>query len=159
MRARGASELRKLSPFHTLKLLFLSICCWYFMILCPYYDKLVSLHIPTNFEMYRQNLKSMRERAAIAPAPPPPLATLVAGIFHIHWHSKISCYLNIDSINMIITFLMRCGAISRNLKKSFKVSCLISVNLYLHEFCANMIIFWYGLIKTTLKTSKFLKLS
>ena len=65
MRANGASELRKFSHFYILKLLFLSIFCWYFRYFVGTNDMLVGLHVATNFQMYRQN------------SPPP--ATLMAG--------------------------------------------------------------------------------
>ena len=58
MRASGANELRKFSHFYILKRLFLSIFCWYFRyLICRYKWLLVGLHVPTNFEMYRQNSK------------------------------------------------------------------------------------------------------
>ena len=56
MRANGASELRKFSRiFYILKLLFLSIFCWYFRYFVGTNDMLVGLHVATNFQMYRQN--------------------------------------------------------------------------------------------------------
>ena len=55
MRASGASELRKFSHFYILKLLFLSIFCRYFRYFVGTNDMLVGLHVPTNFQMYRQN--------------------------------------------------------------------------------------------------------
>ena len=80
MRACGASELRKFSHFHILKLLFLSIFCWYFKYFVGTNDILVGLHIPTNFQMYGQNSeKALLGGGAISPLPPPPppLATLM----------------------------------------------------------------------------------
>ena len=72
------SELRKFSRiffFYILKLLFLSIFCWYFRYFVGTNDMLVGLHVATNFEMYRQN----SEKASffggwggIAPLPSPP---------------------------------------------------------------------------------------
>ena len=47
MRASGASELRKFSHFYILKLLFLSIFCWYFRYFVGTNDMLVGLHVPT----------------------------------------------------------------------------------------------------------------
>ena len=66
MRASGASELRKYSHFYILKLLFLSILCWYFRYFVGINDMLVDrlIHVPTNFQMYRQNSES-------TPPPPP----------------------------------------------------------------------------------------
>ena len=61
-----ASELRKFSHFYILKLLFLSIFCWYFRYFVGTNDMLVGLHVPTKFR------KSMGE---IAPCSP--LATLM----------------------------------------------------------------------------------
>ena len=45
--ASGASELRKFSNFYILKLLFLSIFCWYFRYFVGTNDMLVGLHVPT----------------------------------------------------------------------------------------------------------------
>ena len=55
MRSNGASELRKCSHIYILKLLFLSIFCWYFRYFVGTNDMLVGLHVATNFQMYRQN--------------------------------------------------------------------------------------------------------
>ena len=54
MRASGASELRKALHFYILKLLFLSIFCRYIRYFVGTNDMLVGLHVPTNFQMYRQ---------------------------------------------------------------------------------------------------------
>ena len=44
-------------------------------------DMLVGLHVPTNFQMYRQKSeKALLGGGAIAPPPLPPLATLVGVI-------------------------------------------------------------------------------
>ena len=74
MRANGASELRKFSHFYILKLLFLSIFCWYFRYFVGTNDMLVGLHAATNFQMYRQNSEKsiIGGGGAPAPAPPPP---------------------------------------------------------------------------------------
>ena len=75
MRANGASELslRKCSHFYILKLLFLSIFCWYFRYFVGTNDMLVGLHVATNFQMYRQNSeKALWGGGGIAPCPPPP---------------------------------------------------------------------------------------
>ena len=73
MRASGASELRKFSNFYILKLLFLSIFCWYFRYFVGTNDMLVGLHVPTNCQMYRQNSeKHYGGGGAIAPPPPAP---------------------------------------------------------------------------------------
>ena len=77
MRANGASELRKFSHFYILKLLFLSIFCWYFRYFVGTNDMLVGLHVATNFQMYQQN----SEKALLGgggDCPPPP-ATLMHG--------------------------------------------------------------------------------
>ena len=50
-----ASELRKSLHFHSQKLLFLSIFCWYFRNFVGTNHILVGLHVPTDFQMYRQN--------------------------------------------------------------------------------------------------------
>ena len=55
MRASGASELRIFRYFYILKLLFLSIFCRYIRYFVGTNDTLVGLHVPTNFQMYRQN--------------------------------------------------------------------------------------------------------
>ena len=80
MRASEASELRKFWYFYILKLLFLSICCWYIRYFVGTNDMLVGLHVPINFQMYRQK----SEKALLGancppplPPPPPPLATLM----------------------------------------------------------------------------------
>ena len=80
MRASGASELRKFSRIFTfLKLLFLSIFCWYFRYSVGTNDMLVGLHVATNFEMYRQNSeKALLGGGGGGKCPPPP-ATLMAG--------------------------------------------------------------------------------
>ena len=73
MRASGASELRKFSHFYILKLLFLSIFCWYFRYFVGTNDMLVGLH-----HVYRQNPeKAWSGQLPPAPPPPPPLATLM----------------------------------------------------------------------------------
>ena len=68
MRASGASELRTFWYFYILKLLFLSIFHRYIRYFVGTTDMLVDLHVPTNFQMYRQN----SEKALCAPPPPPP---------------------------------------------------------------------------------------
>ena len=81
MRANGASELRKFSHFYILKLLFLSIFCWYFRYFVGTNDMLVGLHVATNFQMYRQNSEKALlggGGGGIAALPHPP-ATLMAG--------------------------------------------------------------------------------
>ena len=55
MQASGASELRVFWHFHILKLLFLSIFCWHFRYFVGTNGMLIGLHIPTHFQMYRQN--------------------------------------------------------------------------------------------------------
>ena len=50
-----ASELSTFWHFHVLKLLFLSLFCWYFRYFVVTNDMLVGLHVPTDFQMYRQN--------------------------------------------------------------------------------------------------------
>ena len=57
-----ASELRKFSHFYILKLLFLSIFCWYFRYFVGTNDMLVGLHVPTKFR------KSMGEIAPLLPS-------------------------------------------------------------------------------------------
>ena len=57
MRVSEASELRIFLHFRILKLLFLSIFCWYFRYFVGIYDMLVGSQLPTNFQMYRQNSK------------------------------------------------------------------------------------------------------
>ena len=44
IRASGTSELSKFSHFHILKLLFLSICCWYFRYFVGTNDMLIGLY-------------------------------------------------------------------------------------------------------------------
>ena len=50
-----ASELRKCWHFYILKLLFISIFCLYIRYFVGTNDLLVGLHVPTTFQMYRQN--------------------------------------------------------------------------------------------------------
>ena len=59
MRASGAGELRKVWHFHILKLLFLSIFCRYIRYFVGTNDMLVGLHVPTNFQVYRQTLLTL----------------------------------------------------------------------------------------------------
>ena len=49
MRASGASELRKFWYFYILKLLFLSLFCWYIRYYVGTNDMLVGLHVPTKY--------------------------------------------------------------------------------------------------------------
>ena len=55
MRASGASDFRTFSHVYILKRLFPSNFCWYFRYFVGTNDMLVGLHVPTNFQMYRQN--------------------------------------------------------------------------------------------------------
>ena len=48
MRASGASELRKCWYFDILKLLFLSLFCWYIRYFVGTNDMLIGLHVPTH---------------------------------------------------------------------------------------------------------------
>ena len=59
---------RKCLHFHIKKRLFLSIFCWYKCTSVGTNYILVGSHVPTDFQMYRQNF----EKALIAPLPPPP---------------------------------------------------------------------------------------
>ena len=56
VRTSGASELRKFWHFYILKLLFLSIFCRYNRYFLSTNGMLVGLHVPTNFQIYRQTL-------------------------------------------------------------------------------------------------------
>ena len=75
-----ASELRKFWLFYILKLLFLSIFCRYIRYFVGTNDMLVGLHIPTNFQMYRQIFKCTDKTpkkhywggGGQLPPPPPP---------------------------------------------------------------------------------------
>ena len=67
-----ASELRKCWYFYILKLLFLSIFCRYIRYSVDTNDMLVGLHVPTNFQMYRQKSKKALLGGNCPPAPPPP---------------------------------------------------------------------------------------
>ena len=102
MRASGASELRKFSHFYILKLLFLSIFCRYFRYFVGTSDMLVGLHVPTNFQMYRQNSeKPLLGGGGNCPPPPVPPSGYANGMHfyslmvtsqcsHNHW--KFSKY-------------------------------------------------------------------
>ena len=70
MRASEASELRKLWHFCILKLLFLTIFCWYIRYFVGTNDMLVGSHVPTNFQMYRQNSEKALLGGGGAIAPP-----------------------------------------------------------------------------------------
>ena len=73
MRASKASELRKFRYFYILKLLFLSIFCRYIKYFVGTNDMLVGLHVPTNFQMYRQKSeKALLGGGGNCPPPPPP---------------------------------------------------------------------------------------
>ena len=74
MRASGASELRKFCNFAILKLLFLSIFCWYIRYFVGTNDMFVGSHVYTNNTPKRHYWGG---GGAIAPLPPPPLATLM----------------------------------------------------------------------------------
>ena len=76
MRASGASEFRKFWHFYILNLLVLSIFCRYIRYFVGTNDMLVGLHVPTNFQMYRQNPKKHCWGGGGQPAPPPPPAPL-----------------------------------------------------------------------------------
>ena len=78
MRANGESELRKLSQFYILKLLFLSIFCLYVRFFVGTNDMLVGLHVPRIFQMYRQNCEKALWGGG-GGLPPCPPATLMAG--------------------------------------------------------------------------------
>ena len=85
-----ASELRKFCNFYILKLLFLSIYCRYIRYFVGTNDMLVGLHVPTNFQMYRQKSEKALLGGPPAPPPPPPLATLmVQCTFSLRWKSHI----------------------------------------------------------------------
>ena len=68
--------------FYILKLLFLSIFCRYIRYFVGTNDMLVGLHVPTNFQMYRQIFKCTDKTpkkhyggggaVGLPPAPPPP---------------------------------------------------------------------------------------
>ena len=69
MRASGASELRKFWYFYILKLLFLSLFCWYIRYFVGTNDMLVGLHVSTNLYIaslsltLRKSIYSTCERA------------------------------------------------------------------------------------------------
>ena len=68
------ASLENFSHFHILKLLFLSIFCWYFRYFVARNDMLVGSHVPTKFQMYRQKKALLGgEGSSCPPAPPPPL--------------------------------------------------------------------------------------
>ena len=81
-----ASELRKFWHFYIFKLLFLSIFCRYIRYFVGTNDMLFGLHVPTNFQMYRQNSEKALLGGGVvncppAPPPPPPLATLMCSSY------------------------------------------------------------------------------
>ena len=86
MRASGASELRKYLNFHILKLLFLSIFCWYFRYFVVTNYMFVRLHACNDkIQMYRQN-----SEISLWGHCPPLLATLV---HFSHCHYRFDTYL------------------------------------------------------------------
>ena len=82
MRASAASELRKFLHFHIQKRLFLSIFCWYIRNFVGTNDVLVGLHVPTDFQIYRQNSEKALLGGGGSCPPAPPLATLVPTARH-----------------------------------------------------------------------------
>ena len=93
--------IRKFCHFHITKLLFLSIFCWYFRNFVGTNDILVGLHVPTYFQMYRQNSeKALLGGGGSSPPPPPPLATLVVGYTHgcpdLRVSGCVQTYINIQ---------------------------------------------------------------
>ena len=86
MRASEASELRKCRYFYIIKLLFLSICCRYIRYFVGTNDMLVGLHVPTNFQMYRQKSeKALLGGGGNFPLPPPPSGYANAEECTIFW--------------------------------------------------------------------------
>ena len=71
-----ASERAK-NFFYILKLLFLSIFCRYIRYVVGTNDMFVGLHVPTNFQMYRQNSEKALVGGGGQLPPPPPRATLM----------------------------------------------------------------------------------
>ena len=98
-----ASKLRKFSHFYILKLLFLSIFCWYIRYSVGTKEWWLSAykHVPTVFHMYRQNSEKALWGAI---APPPPLATLVL------YYLTINCcsYVNILLRWIFLLLLLFC---------------------------------------------------
>ena len=66
-----ASELRKCLHFHIKKLPFLSIFCWYLKNFVGTNDILGGLHVPTDFQMYRQKLRKSIIGGQLPPPPAP----------------------------------------------------------------------------------------
>ena len=103
MRASGASELRNVLHFHTQKLLFLSIFCWYFRNFVGTNYILVGLHVPTDFQMYTQNSeKALLGGQFAPPAPPPPSG-----------YALLTCY---DILLCLSAWARRCGRPSNRLE-------------------------------------------
>ena len=68
-----AERAKKFSHFHIEKLLFLSIFCWYVRNFVGTNDRVVGLHVPTDFQMYQQNSeKALLGGGGNCPCPPPP---------------------------------------------------------------------------------------
>ena len=82
MRASGANE--KIYAFSHLKTAISFNILLVLQKLCRYTnDILVGLHVPTDFQMYRQNSeKAFFGGIAPPPCPPPPLATLVPVLYY-----------------------------------------------------------------------------
>ena len=110
MRASGASELRKFWHFHILKLLFLSIFCRYIIYFVGTNEMLVGLHVPTNFQMYRQN----SEKSTIGggggqlppPPPAPPLATLMIIIHLGVWYTLIFVHISPPMFYPVLAWML-----------------------------------------------------
>ena len=128
MRTSGASELRNFSIFTFLKLLFLSIFCRYIRYFVGTNDMLVGLHVPTNFQMYRQIFKCTDKTpkkhywggggGAVAPPPPSGYANdgqgarikeqeiWVSTLYYSLWYSTSFNYVN---NHILVSFTIRAG--------------------------------------------------
>ena len=69
---KSICERASLEKCYILKLLFLSIFCWYFRYFVSTNDMLVGLHVATNFEMYSTKLWKSIMGGNCPPALPPP---------------------------------------------------------------------------------------
>ena len=94
MRASGGSELRKFWHFYIIKVLFLSIFCWYFRYFVGTNDMLVGLHVPTKLR------KSIIGGGGGAISPYPPLAPLVGMGRNNHLQIKICKFVKHISISI-----------------------------------------------------------
>ena len=110
------SELRKFWHFYILKLRFLSIFCRYMRYFVGTNDMLVGLHVPTNFQMYRQKSeKALLAKGNCPPAPPPPPPPPPAMLINGCDHCREDVRTILRTLHFLTFVLKRPNVCSRNL--------------------------------------------